>query len=74
MDNIEWNLSDPVQARDFLKNVRMGEQGNQITYLQQEDGTRVSIDDASDEQVFQVVEMVAKAMNLAAKSKFKVLK
>lgn len=73
---MEWDLSDPKQARDFLKNVQFGDRKNPgfIKYLKTVEGTEISIDDASDEQVFQVVNMIANAMSESEKGKRNKLK
>jgi hypothetical protein len=57
-----WKLNSPSMCRDFLKQVRIGKEGNQITYLQQADGKQVSIDEASDQQVLQVANELAEAI------------
>lgn len=58
-----WDLSNPKQCRNFLKEVRIGKEGAKITYLQQADGTEVSLDDASDDQILDVANQIAEAMN-----------
>ena len=57
-----WNLSNPAHCRDFLKALRMGENGSAITQLKQADGTWVSIDDAADEAIVDLVRELAQAM------------
>ncbi len=49
-----WNLNSPKMCRDFLKQVRIGPGGAQITQLTQADGKVISIDEASDEQVIEL--------------------
>lgn len=51
----EWNLDNPSEARQFLKELRFGDQGARIKYLKDANGRDIKIDDASDEQVLQVV-------------------
>jgi hypothetical protein len=64
MDNVTkfWKLDSPKACRDFLKNVRIGEEGIQITELTQADGKVVSIDEASDEAIVLLVNEMASAM------------
>lgn len=64
MKNVEqlWDLSSPKMCRDFLKKVRIGPQGASIEFLQQEDGTKFSIEEASDEQILQVANEIAEAL------------
>jgi hypothetical protein len=52
-----WNLSDPAQARHWLKALRI--RGKPIEFLEQADGGRISIDDASDEQVLRICHEMA---------------
>lgn len=54
-------------CRDFLKQVRFGEEGSAITKLTQADGKTVSIDDATDEQVLQVAGELAKTFSKAGR-------
>lgn len=63
-----WNLSSPKMCRDFLKQVRFGPQGAQITQLTQADGKVVTIDEATDEQVLQLCQEFAEAMGEKKKS------
>lgn len=58
-----WNLSSPKMCRDFLKQVRIGPKGARITQLTQGDGKVITIDEATDEQVLQLCEEFAEAMN-----------
>jgi hypothetical protein len=57
-----WMLDSPSMRRDFLKKVRLGEVGAKITFLRQADGKEVSVDEASDEQVLQVANEIALAL------------
>lgn len=50
----DFDLSDPAQAREFLKSIRVKGKGR-ITFLETASGEKVSIDDASDEQILQLV-------------------
>lgn len=61
MINKFWKLDSPSMCRDFLKQIRLGKDGDRITFLQQSDGKQVSLDEASDEQVMQVANELAEA-------------
>jgi len=62
--NVEkfWRLDSPSMCRDFLKYVCIGLEGAKIEYLQQADGKRLSIDEATDEQVMELVQEIAEAI------------
>lgn len=58
-----WKLDSPSMCRDFLKQVRHGQPpGKTIEYLETESGRRVSIDEASDEQVMQIANDIAESI------------
>lgn len=60
-----WDLSNPAHCRDFLKALRFDngtKEGSKITTLRQADGKEVTIDEASDEQVLELVNEFAQAM------------
>ena len=59
-------LDTPAKCREFIKSARIGPQGARVEYLEQADGKRVSIDDASDAQVEQVAAELAEALNKAS--------
>lgn len=64
-----WDLSDPVQCRDFLKKLRVGPNGEACTHVYLADGTELTIDEASDEQIVtlctEMAETVASQENQA---------
>ena len=51
----EWDLSKPNEARNFLKELRIGKAKAKIEFLRDEAGRDIRIDDASDKQILQVV-------------------
>lgn len=51
----EWNLERPSEAREFLRQVRIGPAKARIKFLRDEHGQDISLDDASDTQVLQTV-------------------
>lgn len=57
-----WKLDSPSMCRDFLKQVRGGPDGTPLTYLETESGKRLSIDEASDEQVMEAARWIAEAI------------
>lgn len=57
-----WKLDSPSMCRDFLKSVRHTDWPDGISYLQTASGKRLSIDEASDEQVMEVAGWFAEAM------------
>lgn len=62
-------LDTPAKCREFIKSARFPSDSgkeNFITFLEQADGTRVSIDDASDAQIKQVASELAEALNKAS--------
>lgn len=59
-----WNLNSPKMCRDFLKQLHFGppdkpEQCGKITHFDLEDGRRVSIEEATDEQVVDYANQIA---------------
>lgn len=71
MNNVSqfWDLSKPKMCRHFLKNLRIGPEGAKIEFLQTEDGGKISIDEATDEQILQVANDIAEAMEMAKQGK-----
>lgn len=67
-----WDLNSGPDCRDFLKALVLGG-GARITFLQQADGRKVSIDEASDAQVMGVVQELAEAKEHRHKFKPKVV-
>lgn len=64
-----WKLDSPKMCRDFLKSVRIGPDENKIEFLEQEDGKRITLDDASDDQIMQVAAEIAEAIELSTKNR-----
>lgn len=62
-------IDTPAKCREFIKSIRIGpknEKARKIEFLEQADGKRVSIDEASDAQVEQVAMELADALNKAS--------
>ena len=64
-----WNLNSPKMCRDFLKSLRFGppdkpDEAGKITHFDLEDGKRVSIDDATDEQVIDYANQIAEMIGV----------
>ena len=60
---MEWDLSDLDQVRDFFKQVRFGENGSKVTHFEQADGKRITIDEATDEQLLELGAQFGKEQN-----------
>lgn len=58
-----WNLNNPKQCRDFLKNLRIGDknkgEGAAITNVRLANGDIVTFDEASDEQIISFANQIA---------------
>ena len=63
-----WNLNNPAHCRDFLKALRFDngtKKGSKVVDLKQADGKTVTIDEASDEAIIELVNEIAQAMERA---------
>jgi len=63
-----WDFSRPEQCREFLKSVRIGQKGGQITHLMDSSGKELTIDEASDAQVLDLCKEIAEVLSDAKKS------
>lgn len=55
-----WKLSDPLQARDWLKHLRI--KGAKIDFVELANGTQLTIDECSDAQIVNFCEEFSLAM------------
>lgn len=54
-----WDLRKPYMARDFIKQVRIGEEQNKVAFFERPNGEIVAIDDASDAEILEIAAIVA---------------
>jgi len=56
----EWDLSDPNDARAFIRGVRVGDK--QIHYIIDDNGNKILVSKATDKQVLKAVTHIVNAM------------
>lgn len=56
-----WKLDSPMMCRDFLRQIR-GPNGQKILFLSLANGTDITLDQASDEQIMQAANDIAAAI------------
>ncbi len=54
-----FDLSKPADCRAWLRELRVGPMNSQIEYVFAEDGTKLTLDEASDEQVMELAQSIA---------------